>query len=282
MTNRLIACVGSIAEKPFYFEKVYANIYSIEELCYVLYENAFLIDKDILDVKLVEWIDTQCKLHDLATNLYTLINTNGLPASFVGTILEYVGLYTKDEIEKAESILKMNVTMNVFEKWKAKADFLYENRHFLLAIKEYKRVLSEVNEDDFEIISKVYNNMGVTYMALYLYDSAIECFKKAFEISNDKTAYKHYLAAMRLKLTEDEYIRLVADEEDAYKMSVSLETEFEECKARFEESDIANRLKETFALKDSDSQSLYYEELTRLTESLKNDYRDIALEAETM
>ena len=282
MTNRLIACVGSVAEKPYYFEKVYANLYSIEELCYVLYENAFLIDKDILDVKLVEWIDTQCKLHDLATNLYTLINTGGLPSAFVGTILEYTGMYTKDEIDKAESILKMNVTMNVFEKWKAKADFLYENRHFLLAIKEYKKVLADVNEDDFEIQSRVYNNMGVTYMALYHYDSAIECFKKAFEISNDKTAYKHYLAAMRLKLSEDQYIRLVADEEDAYKMSVSLESEFEECKARFEESDTAQHLRDIFSLKTSDTQSMYYEELTRLTDSLKSDYRDIALEAETM
>ena len=278
MTNRVLTTVGKVAANPYYFEKVYANLYSMEELCYVLYENAFLIDKDILDKKLVEWIDKECGLTDLARNLYMLINTNALPGAFVGTILEYVGYYTADEIEKAESILRMNVSMNVFEKWKAKADFLYENKHYFLALKEYERVLSSIEEEETDLRSRIYNNMGVTYMALSVYDTAVECFKRAYEINNDKTAFKHLLTAERMRLSENDYIKLIADSEDAYRMSIPIEGEMEELKDEFDASDRAKHLKSLFELKDQKNAAQYYEEITVLTQNLKEEYRDVVLE----
>jgi len=280
MTNQIYVCVGEIAKKPYYFEKVYANVYSIEELCYVLYENAFLVDREILNRELIDWIEMECKLPELARNLHELVNRNAMPSAFVGAIMEYTGFYSRDEIARVESILKMNVTMNVFEKWKAKADFLYENRHFLLALKEYEHLLNTLEEDEMDLRSKVYNNMGVTYMSLYLFDSAIECFKKAYEINNDSTAYKHYLTAKRIQLPEDEYIKLISEEEDAYRLSVPLEGEIQAVKEAFEETSQAVHMKELFELKDRKEASLYYEEITRMTENLKADYRDIALEAE--
>ena len=282
MMNNIYLCVGETASTPYYFEKVYANVYTIEELCYVLYENAFLIDREIVNKQLATWIETECKLPELARSLYSLINQGANPQAFVGTILEYAGYYTKDEIEKVESILYMNVSMNVFEKWKAKADFLFENRHFLLAVKEYEHLLLTLEEDETDLRSRVYNNMGVTYMNLNLYDSAVECFKKAYEINNDETAYKHYLTAKRLQLSEEEYIRLIADEESAYRMSVPLEGELEAVKAEFEESPDAKHMQELFSLKDRKEASLYYEEITRMTEGLKSEYRDMAIEAEQM
>lgn len=280
MINQVYLCVGTIAKKPFYLEKVYTNVYSVEELCYVLYENAFLIDRDILSKELATWIEEECKLPMLARDLYTLINQNALPSAFVGAILEYTGYYSKDEIDKVESILRMNVSMNVFEKIKAKADFLYENRHFLLAIKEYEHLLETLSEDEVDLRSRVYNNMGVTYMSLYLMDSAVDCFKRAYELNNDKTAYKHYLTARRLQLSEDDYIKMISEEEDAYRLSVPLETEIEEAKAGFDNSKEAKNLNELFAIKDNKEANLYYEEITHMTEGLKTDYRDIALEAD--
>ena len=280
MSARLIMCTGNIASTPYYFDKVYTNVYTIEELCYVIYENAFLIDKDIVNKDLAKWIDSECGLHDLARNLYQLVNQNALASSFAGCILEYTGYYTPDEIEKAESILKMNVTMNVFEKWKAKADFLYENKHYLLAVREYEHVLEKLGDDEIELKSKIYNNMGVTYMALRLYESAVECFKTAYELDNNEEAYKHYLKARRLELSEDEYINAVAEEEDAYRLSVPIETELSGALMDFEASDTAKRLNDLRELKLKREAGLYYEEIGRMTEQLKSDYRDVVLEAD--
>lgn len=280
MTNQVYACIGATASTPYYFEKVYINVYSIEEVCYVLYENAFLVDRDFLKKDLVDWIDKECKLADLARELYSLLNQGSQSAAVVGTILEYVGLYSKDEIEKVESILRMNVSLSVFEKRKAKADFLYENRHFLLALKEYEELLKLISEEEYDLRSRIYNNMGVTYMSLYLYDSATDCFKQAYEINNDATAYRHFLLSRRMALPDDEYIRFLADEEEAYRFSVPLESELEEAKAAFEDTVGAIHMRELFALKDKREASLYYEEITHMTENLKADYRDIALETE--
>ena len=120
--------------------------------------------------------------------------------------------------------------------------------------------------------------MGVTNMAMYLTDKAAECFKKAYETDGSETAYKHYLTVMRISLPEEEYIKLVADDELAYKLSIGLESEFEEVKAEYEDSDEAKRMKDLFLLKDSSNAALYYEQIGRMTERLKEDYRDAVLE----
>ncbi len=280
--NRYIICTGDVADTPYYFDKAYVNVYTAEELCYVLYENAFLIEQDIVDKNLVDWIDGKLHLHELARNLYSLLNQGTAASAFVGMILEYVGFYSTDEIDKVESILKMNVSMNVYEKWKAKADFLYENNHALLAIREYENLLASLEDEDFLLMSRVYNNIGVCYMSLRLYDMAVENFKKSYEIDNNEAAHKHYLTAKRLKLTENEYIRMIADDEETYRMSIPIESEYKETLEEFDRSDFAKRLNELFDLKNQKEAALYYEEVARISERLKNEYRDTAIEADQL
>ncbi len=280
MIWQALAPVGREAENPYYFEKLFINIYSIEELCYALYENAFLIDNDIVNKGLADWIYKECGLTDLASTLYSLINQHCQASSFVGTILDYVGYYSAEEIRKAESILKMNVSMSVFDKWKAKADFLYENRHYKLAIKEYERVLQNCDTEEPGLKSRVLNNMGVTYMALYLVDKAAECFLKAWEDYGNEEAYTHYVTAMRIKLSESDFIARASEDERFAKTGVEVESAIEAAKDSFEDSEKAKRLKELFALKDTGNAALYYEETARSVERLKSDYRDVVLESD--
>lgn len=277
--NRVLMCIGEYAETPYYIEKVYVNVYSAEELCYVIYENAFLLDKDILDRKLTDWIDKQLKLHDLARDLIVLINQNASAAAFAGTILSYVGFYSKDEISRVESILRMNVSMNVFEKWKAKADFLVENRHFVLAISEYEKLLKSLPDNETALQANIYNNLGIAYLKLYLFDSAEKCFMSSYETDNNEEAYRNYLTVKRLSLSDDDYIRLIAEEERAYKTSILIETDMDEATKAFELSDAALELKDIYALKNTNESNRYYDSLLKLTEELKDDYRDIVLEA---
>lgn len=280
MIWQAIAPVGREAENPYYFDKLYLNIYSIEELCYALYENAFLIDNDIVNKGLADWIYKECGLTELANTLYSLINQRCQAVSFVGTILDYVGYYSRDEIKKAESILRMNVSMSVFDKWKAKADFLYENRHYKLAIREYEKVLKNCEESETELRSRVLNNMGVTYMALYLVDKAADCFLKAYELDGNEEAYRHYVTAMRIKLPEADFIRFASSDEKAGSVAVTVESAMEEAKDLFEDSEKAKHMKDLFALKDTGNAALYYEETARCVERLKSDYRDVVLESD--
>lgn len=278
--QRVLVSVGDVAVNPYYFERICTELYSIEELCYVLHENAFMIDKDIMTKELVDWIETECHLSDLAHDLYVLVNQSAQVSTFVGTILDYVGYYDREETEKTENILRMNVSMNVFEKWKAKADFLYENGHFLLALKEYDHVLGSISDEEFELKSRIYNNMGVTYMAILLYASAEDCFMKAYEIDNNETAYKHYLTAKRLELTDEAYVKLIAENDDAYKTSLTVESELLKAEEDFEASGYAELLKQEFAKKKEPGNRDYYDYIDKISEKIKSDYRESLLEGD--
>jgi len=274
MTNRVLLCVGEMADKPFYFDKIYTNLYSIEELCFVLHENAFMLDKDIVSRELADWIGVECKLPELARELYPMINQSASAGAFVGRILEYVGYYPEDEIKKTETILNDNVSMSVFERWKAKADFLLENGHYSMALREYDYVLSRINEDDLVLKSRIYNNMGITYMILKLYDFAEECFKMAFTLTDNVEAYGHYLKCKRFHLTDDEYIRFVADEQANHEVSVAIESDMLRLSEAYEASDRAGELRDLFALKNSSDAQVYYDRINEMTSALKERYRE--------
>ena len=44
----LIFCSFQRAAKPFYLESAKQNIYSVEELCYFLQDNIYLLDENIM------------------------------------------------------------------------------------------------------------------------------------------------------------------------------------------------------------------------------------------
>ena len=46
--NTVILCNGNYAKTPYYIEEEEVNLYSVEELCYYIYKNAFLLQDDFL------------------------------------------------------------------------------------------------------------------------------------------------------------------------------------------------------------------------------------------
>ena len=69
---RVSVCVGNYAETPYCIPGLGINVYSMEELCYCLKENAFLLDFSMMNDALADWIDRACGLRELAKTLYPL------------------------------------------------------------------------------------------------------------------------------------------------------------------------------------------------------------------
>ena len=57
-----ILCQTERAEAPYFIENISMNIYSLEELCYYLDHNLYLIDQTILNEGLCNWIQEELKL----------------------------------------------------------------------------------------------------------------------------------------------------------------------------------------------------------------------------
>ena len=118
-----VLCVGNYAKQPYTFQKIGVKVYCVEELCYCLGENAYLLDHAIVSKELVDWIDKQCGLTQLAGELNGLINHQASESAFVGTILQYVGYQTEEEIHHIETVLSEGASMDAGEKRKARADY---------------------------------------------------------------------------------------------------------------------------------------------------------------
>lgn len=57
----LILCEDIVADKPYYVEELDINIYSIEELGYILYEHPLLVMEDFISTALFDFIKTELK-----------------------------------------------------------------------------------------------------------------------------------------------------------------------------------------------------------------------------
>ena len=92
--SKPILCIGRYAENPYHIEKIGRNVYCIEELCYCIVQNAFLLDEDSFDRELFDWIESECCLQKLADELRSMAAKRCSMASLAGTILDYVGYNT--------------------------------------------------------------------------------------------------------------------------------------------------------------------------------------------
>ena len=97
---RASLCVGEYCENAYTVEELGISVCCMEELCYCLKENAFLLDLSIMNDKLADWIGEECKVRELAKQLYPMIHKQGSLSVFVLTILQYVGMYGEEDLKQ--------------------------------------------------------------------------------------------------------------------------------------------------------------------------------------
>lgn len=273
MGNTLL-CTGKYAQTPYRFENICVNIYSVEELCYLLSANPFMIDAGIMDRKLAEWIDTQCGLTELGHQLLNLLQKGIQPGIFVDAILDYVNYNTKEERERIQEALQGSAGLTELERSKKQGDYLTETGRYQLAITEYERILTELPEAEKELRASVYHNLGVAYGNLFQFESAARYFKRAYELSDREESGIHYLLAQRKQLTEGAYITFLAENARYYELSLKVEKMLREATDGFEATRESRMLSALKIYKDEGNTASYYEEMDRIITRLKEHYRE--------
>lgn len=273
--SKPILCIGTYAKEPFQIERVGRNVYCIEELCYVMVQNAFLFDEESIGPDMFDWIERECSLEKLADDLRSMYAKKCSMASLAGTILDYAGYNTRQEIDHTEEVLRENAGMDIYKKKLSRADFLMKNERYSMAFKEYEFLLHNTPDIDRKIKAKIEHNEGVMYARLFLFDRAREMFLKAYEDGRSKESYLQYLAAMRMSLSDKEYVSYIADNEDAYDASLTLEKRMNEAKELYSASEDNHVLGTLSVFKAEGKMHEYYEQVGNITQKLKNEYRDI-------
>ena len=62
----LILCENLRTKNPFRIEVLSLNVYSFEELCYIIYENPILVTEGIVSDELVDFIENELGITTLA------------------------------------------------------------------------------------------------------------------------------------------------------------------------------------------------------------------------
>lgn len=285
---RVSVCVGNYARSPYRVPGLEINVFSMEELCYCIRENAFLLDLSFMDDRLLEWIARECGMRELADTLHSLVHKKGSLSVFAITILRYVGFFDEDTIRETEKVLKQGVGLSGVEKRKNQIDYLVKNKRYRSALRGYDELLRIVNgngsgdgtgegsESDFtvkkEFLAKIWHNKGVAYVGLMLYESAAECFRQAFELDGDEAYCMDYLSAKRMQLSGKEYVNFTAEHGEWYRLVMDLEKRVEAASGEWEQQPDYLRLYNRREMRNHDKQK-YYEDNDRLIQALKSSYR---------
>lgn len=208
-----ILCQVKRAENPYFIENISTNIYSMEELCYYLYHNLYLIDETIVNEGLCRWIQEELELPKLAARLRPCIGKFSSAEDILYPVFKEINYLTYDELRR------LNVRLQKFDReapllrLKRKADAMVENGMYVNAIRVYQELLKkeELEEAREGLTESVYHNLGCAYSYLFQGEKALECFLSAYEGGYSRRALKVYLLAYRELRTPIEFESRVAE-----------------------------------------------------------------------
>ncbi len=276
--GRVLLCLGEYAGKPYFVERAYADVYSVEELCYCLIKNAYLVDEEIMDEGLPDWLERECGLKSLAEKLRKMKEAGGTPGEYAGMILDYVGYGGREEMEKAKEEMNKGTGLNLYEKRKARADHLAENRKLASALRIYEGLIEELPEEEKELRARVYYNRGVVYAGLFRFRDAAESFRLSYEHMEREDAYIGYLAACRMYMEEAEYLNLTALGGQGHKLALKVEKLMEEALGEFEGTQENRMLFTLNVCREEENAVSYEEEARKIADGLKEQYRNMVTE----
>ncbi len=272
--SRIILCIGSYAQTPYWVERSELNLYSVEELCYYIRENIVLIDKDLMDIRLTEWIEQECRLPELGQELLSCIRQRASLTVFINIILRTIHYCTEEEIKEINRQLLENADMNNWEKRKNRIDFYYKNGKYAVALREYEILRNELGKEDMKLAARISYNIGTIYAHLFTFDMAAESYLRAYKEDENEERFFAYLAAKRMLLSDKEYIDFVAQEISHYDISLQLEKTIEKLNLLWEESEEKHMLDELQEWRKSQRVKEYYDAIEQLTNQQKDKYRE--------
>lgn len=270
--GRLMETVGNYAEIPYYIAQTDTSVYCVEELCFALCQNAFLMDRGLLDQRLVKWLETECGLRDLARTLYPFVSGNASPSAFVGTILEYARFGTERLRRETEEMLRLGADMDATTRRKNFADYLVEHGRYAQAVLEYEKVLEEIPGINHVTRSQLFHNKGVAFCRLFSFEEAADAFLAAYEEDpENEEAAVSYLAALRMSLSETDYIAFIAGNPEWHEQSLEVETRMGAAQAAYEDSETYRELTALWERRDA----VYYETVSGKLAQMQKKYREM-------
>ncbi len=271
----LILCHSALASNPYFFPAFGINIYSIEELCYLLYNNAYLLDEDVMDEEMCDFLIEEAEMPKLGTKLKEMLANRCTLGEYVMTILEDSFYLDKEELKEVKRILLDSYGLDKEKKHKLRGDNMLRNGKYTLALDEYRYIAGimdkELNKDTYAL---VLHNMGTAYAGLFLIKEAAECFFDAYELSGERESAVEFLLASRFINDNEKYERIVLRYGFNEDINKEAKNRYEEFSKLTVDSVWGKELKKINDLRESGKSHESDEALNDLIGRWKKDYRE--------
>lgn len=205
--GELILCKGHIAANPFYIETLSLNIYSLEELCYYVRNNADLLDMDFESKELCRWIGRELSMEELEIELISLVDEEVPLHIFAEHILSACGYLTVGEIKNVVAVIESFENIDEAERKKIRADKLMKKDRIIDAIYAYEDLLLD-DSISSTLTGDVCHNLGCAYARLFFFDEACGYFEEAYRKNQRRASLIALLNSRLCKKDEEGFVRL--------------------------------------------------------------------------
>ena len=268
-------CLGKIAVKGYEPEHMGRKLYSVEELCFFLQENAYLLDESFLKEELGSWLEEECELKELGEELKRGAKKKIPLKNWVGILFDYTGFFEPEEVQEILRIIALGEKSSIYEKRKAGADALVKKGYYRAALEKYRDILRILPDQEEQIKGHLLHGCGVCLANMFYYHQAGEVFLKAYEITKRTESYSQYLWTRRLAVNQGEYLDFLREHREVYEESLEMEEILDGLKEKWKESEKSLLLEKIRRKKENYDVAAYQELLKEQVEELKESYLEL-------
>ncbi len=185
-------------ETPFYHENIAVHLYSMEELCFFMEQNTYLIDPSWVNEELFVWLAAELGEKKLADDLRVTLRMKKDVFACAEQIFAASGFYAERDMDRIRAMLERMRGRTKIERRKMSGDLFLDAGRYRQAAYIYMELL----EEEFalhmteELRGNILHNLGVIYARLFLFPEAAELFAQAYALRKRQESRDAYLYAM--------------------------------------------------------------------------------------
>lgn len=238
--SKLFFCIGKKTMSPYCMAAEHIRFFTIEELCYYICERAEILEDELMRSSLIDFIETQLELSELAQTLEKILQMEEPLHVFCEAILEYVGYPDATSRQQVIQRIRENETLPVIQRLQKQAETYRIQKQYYRAQKAYRNMLlREDVQSDRALVAEIYERLGNIAALMFQYETAVYCFDKSCRYMDKSEVRKKYLLCQRFLMTKDQYLEWVASRKEYYEWSVDVIREYERAK-----QDVAKQMQE--------------------------------------
>jgi tetratricopeptide (TPR) repeat protein len=236
-------------------------------------DKAYVVDDSIVSEELVSWIGEECDLKDLAEELESYPRKHMSVAAFAAAIFEYTGMYDENTRQRIDHVLKGNANLTSIEKFKKRAEYLYQQGRFRQALMIYRELIDYVPSRDTASKALLYYNMASIYAMDFAYSIAADYYYESYLLKPDRQTRVSYILANKMAMTDYAYGTFKRENPEWEGDFMAVEQIYADTLANWETSKEKKLLTDIRGLKEIGDMENYGLQARNLISQLKSDYK---------